>query len=147
MTQYSYYQCPVCTVHYAVDATFMKYRRDAPKNDPDRSWRCPNGHTLVFTTSRHEREKERRVAAEKRVRELRDRLDTEQRRTAAYKGHFKRVSNNVREGVCPACSKTFPALEEHMRDAHPDWDPELGPQESEEKTEKGKKGGEGFGAE
>ena len=132
MTQFSYYKCPVCTVNYAVDAAFMTYRRNAPKTDSDRHWYCPNGHRLVYTTSAYEDERQLRQAAEKRIRLLRDDLDTEKRRAAAYKGHFTRVSNNVREGVCPACSQTFPALEEHMRDAHPDWDPELGPQESEE---------------
>ena len=136
MTEYKYLRCPVCTVSYAVDATFMEHRRTAPPGDPDRHWFCPQGHRLAYTKSAYTQERQWRKAAEGAARFERDAHTTTKRRAAAYKGHFNRVASHVRAGTCPACDQVFPALEEHMAKAHPGWDPEAPRQETAE-TEEG----------
>lgn len=126
MTDYSYHKCPVCTVEYAVQSDFMEYRRTAPKHNKNRHWYCPNGHELVFTKSAHEREKERRKWFEQRLKAVEADLETAKRSRNAYKGHVTRLSKKLVEGSCPVCSERFPALEEHMREEHPDWvEPEV----------------------
>ena len=123
MIAYTHLKCSVCALDYAIDKVFMDYRRDAPLNDRRRGWHCPNGHYQQYTTSAFEDERQRRRRAERTAALLRDNLESAKRRAAAYKGHVTRLSKKVREGVCPACEQTFPALEQHMQEEHPDWDP------------------------
>ena len=123
MIAYTRLKCSVCALSYGVDKVFMDHRKNAPLGDRNREWTCPNGHYQQYATSAFEDERQRRRRAERLAKLLRDNLHTEKRRASAYKGHVTRLTKKVREGVCPACEQTFPALEQHMKEEHPDWDP------------------------
>ena len=123
MIEYTKLKCSVCALDYACDKVYMDHRKFAPKTAKDRDWYCPNGHGQEFTASAHERERKRRLEAEAREKSALAALESAKRSAAAYKGHVTRLSKKVREGVCPACEQTFPALQQHMQEEHPDWDP------------------------
>ena len=137
MTQYRYKVCPICTVKYALDVDFARFRQEAPSTSPDRHWFCPNGHQLVYTESLYDKERRRRRFTERDLTRANQQLDSANRSAAAYKGHFNRLSRKAREGACPVCDERFPELTAHMQEQHPEWEgPEVGdPTEHDEQSE------------
>jgi hypothetical protein len=47
------------------------------------------------------------------------------RRLVAQRGATKRLSNRVKNGVCPCCTRSFANLREHMKHQHPDYKAEV----------------------
>lgn len=43
------------------------------------------------------------------------------RSLTAQRGATKRLSNRVKNGVCPCCTRSFHNLREHMKTQHPDF--------------------------
>lgn len=115
-------QCPVCGIHYAIPRFFYEKRLEGSGKD----WYCPNGHCLVITEStadklRRERDQLRQRIAERddTITNLYDRVETEERRTAAYKGHVTKLKKRASAGVCPCCQRSFENLRRHMASKHP----------------------------
>lgn len=114
MVEYEYTTCPVCGIHYAVDKVVMKYKSNAPTTDKHRGWYCPNGHSLVFTTSEVDRQRQRAERAEQERARLLDEL-------AAAERKIKRQEKRAAAGTCPCCNRTFTNMGRHMKTKHPDY--------------------------
>lgn len=115
--------CCVCGVIYALSAHMRNEREENGG-----SWHCPNGHKLSYTKSQVQREREKREATERLLRQtesraerLSDQVGLERKRTASYKGQVTRIKNRVANGVCPCCNRTFANLQRHMANQHPDF--------------------------
>lgn len=91
-----------------------------------KGFHCPMGHPLVYTESdvqklqkqleRANRDKEwhqRNAASEREAREK------TQRQLRATKGAKTRLTNRIKNGVCPCCNRTFMNLQRHMTTQHP----------------------------
>lgn len=124
MTNYDYKKCPICGIHYAVDADVMAYKACAPKSDRNRGWCCPNGHSLVYTISETDVQRRRAEKAEQEVEYQRQRANTAERSITAHKGQITKLKRRVKVGVCLCCNRTFQNLARHMASKHPDMDPE-----------------------
>lgn len=121
MTEYSYKQCPVCGIHYAVDKVVMDYKHGCSSTDKDRGWYCPNGHPLVFRESdadkyRHEAERLRQRLAQKD-----DEIAARDRQLIAAKGQITKARKRASAGTCPCCKRTFSNMARHMKSEHPDF--------------------------
>ena len=89
---------------------------------------CPLGHTVVFRESDVDRMRRARDLLKQQIAERDDRIsdlygqvETEERRTAAYKGHITKLKKRASAGVCPCCNRTFQNLHRHMTTKHPDY--------------------------
>ncbi len=90
------------------------------KNDPNKYFHCPNGHSQHYAKSKEQRLREE---AEKALRlkenemanlasakiQLEDQLKKSEQK-------LKRLTN----GVCPCCNRTFSNLHNHMKKQHPE---------------------------
>jgi hypothetical protein len=95
------------------------------------SFYCPNGHGQHYTTAENQRLQTELANAkrwEKMANERASRAEQEAEHFKAsrnaYKGQLTRVKKQIVAGLCPCCDRRFPRLEEHMREAHPDFQPE-----------------------
>lgn len=119
-------QCANCSMVFGVPGRFQKHRRDDHK-----TFFCPNGHTNWYPGKSDEeelrdelaREKHHREQAAARVEDLRAQRDAVQRRLSATQGVVTRHKRKIAAGRCPCCSRKFSDLAEHMKAAHPKWDP------------------------
>lgn len=110
--------CCTCGVSFAMPE--MLY--DMARQDHNRWFWCPNGHTQHFTGQ---------TAAEK----LQEHLDTERRRSGrlaaerdqvqarlrAQKGQNTKLRKRIANGVCPCCGRHFTNVERHIASQHPDF--------------------------
>lgn len=124
------HDCPTCGVVYGLTTEFQDRKRDSGE-----SWRCPNGHSVVYRKSNAQLEKEARQRAEREAeaarmetraarRQLADEQDRHQgtaRRLSATRGVVTRTKNRVGRGVCPCCTRTFTNLARHMKSKHPTY--------------------------
>ena len=124
-------KCPVCGIRYAVDSDVMAYKRSKKSDHEDAGWYCPNGHHLVFTESTADRlqkqldkERQRRERLQQNEAYLEERLESERRRSAAFKGQATKLRKRAKHGVCPCCNRSFANLARHMKTKHPDFEPE-----------------------
>ena len=95
------------------------------------TFHCPLGHAIVFSETeadklRRERDRLKQREAQKndQINDLHERIDTEERRTAAYKGQVTKMKKRAKAGVCSCCNRHFVNLERHMASKHPNMDPE-----------------------
>lgn len=98
-------------------------------NDHASFW-CPNGHEQHFTgesaDKRRIRELEQRIATEQeeaaRQRRMREHAETRLKganiQTGKARAALKRTITRVHAGVCPHCNRTFKQLAEHMKAKH-----------------------------
>lgn len=115
--------CNQCGIPFAVPRSFYDHRLEHGGN-----WKCPNGHSLYFTENdeqKHKRELERERLSTQRASEraarAEQRLATEEKRSAAFKGHLTRQKKRSTAGVCPCCNRTFKQLASHMKNKHPGY--------------------------
>lgn len=120
--------CPSCGVTYAIPVRLRKDRQEKGG-----SWYCPNGHTLSYTTTDHDRLKKeaadlrKKLDAEKanldwwrqRADDHAKETDKERARANGYKGALTKVKKRVGNGVCPCCRRSFSDLHRHMASKHP----------------------------
>lgn len=90
---------------------------------------CPAGHLLTFGESELQRTKRQLMQAEQRLDQekaakehQRKQREKAERKLSATKGVVTRLKNRTAQGRCPCCDASFPNLEQHMRDAHPDFE-------------------------
>lgn len=117
--------CPSCGVVYAFTTEY-----EARRLEDGKSWHCPNGHSVLFTKSESQKQRER---ADSLVRQLertniarqaeRDQAHAAERSARAYKGHLTRLRNRVANGVCPvaSCHRNFANVKAHVTSKHPEW--------------------------
>jgi hypothetical protein len=117
--------CPSCGVVFGITAEYEDRRRE-----DGAKFYCPNGHSMSWTKSRADLEKERADVAERRLkwaeaREARQRQEREaaERSARAYKGHVTRLRNRITAGVCPVpgCRRNFANVKAHIEGQHPEW--------------------------
>lgn len=118
--------CPVCTILYGIPKQLEDRCRDRGE-----SWYCPNGHSLHFTTTEAQRQRDRAEQLERRLRSTQDTADRwranaerERRSAIAYKGHLTRIRKRIANGVCPVpgCKRSgFAQVMRHIATAHPEW--------------------------
>ena len=115
-----------CGTEFIVGASLYSYWVDC---DGKWSMCCPLGHTFIpgrtseAAKLRDElaREKHRTEQARAAVEHLNRRVETVQRQASAARGQVTRIKNRVKNGVCPACNRTFENLARHMASQHPHY--------------------------
>lgn len=110
-----------CSVQFAFTRAFY----DLARKD-HRWWYCPNGHRQAYTgkTEEQKRLDQAKVENERlRARWLaeRDQAEAAKREAAEAKAREVRIRWRVGNGVCPCCSRTFPALAAHVATKHPEF--------------------------
>lgn len=121
--------CAACSMTFGVPERFEANRRD----DHTRFY-CPAGHSNYFDGKsdadklRDElsREQERRARLESSVEYWKGRERQKERSVRAHKGIVTKMRKRIANGVCPCCHAKFKNLRDHMREQHPDWNPEQG---------------------
>lgn len=120
--------CPLCGVHYALDAAFARL-----KWDQGGDWYCPNGHNLIFTETKAQKlqkqlDAERKKIADqqetiryfdKRLSETVQERDNATRNWKSTKTRLRKTKERVANGVCPCCNRNFENLQRHIRTKHP----------------------------
>jgi hypothetical protein len=116
--------CCNCGITFGLPTDFQTNRRGDKK-----SFYCPNGHPQSYTRSEADRLRDELARANQRLDqkkaeadEMRNQRDRAERRRLATKGVVTRIKNRTVRGVCPCCEATFPDLEIHMKEHHPDYE-------------------------
>ncbi len=88
-------------------------------------WSCPNGHQRGYgegdDAKQLQKEKKRRMWAEKNAEDTRKELAKNKQLLKAQKTANTRLKNRASAGVCPCCNRTFKQLTAHMKNKHPDF--------------------------
>lgn len=115
--------CPNCGVLYGFTTDFEQRRRNDGK-----SWHCPNGHTISYSTTEVDRQRKRAERAEREAEyarasrdSWRDQAQAAERSRIATKGHLTRLRRRIAAGVCPCCQRTFSNVHRHIKGQHPEW--------------------------
>ncbi len=129
-------ECINCGITFAYSKAHDNRLRETHAN-----FFCPNGHSMCYTgkteaeklrdeLTREKHRTEQAQADAKYWREAKERAvareQAQERRVRAHKGIVTKLKKRVANGVCPCCHAKFKNLRDHMRAAHPDWDPEKG---------------------
>lgn len=122
--------CYLCDCAFAI-------REDLQRNlkKTHNTFYCPMGHGQVYSEDPREKKIKELTAQVERERSDKawyiGRLNTEQsahKHTAAQlrgtKAVVTRFKKKVVEGRCPCCSHQFKNLERHMKNQHPNFDPD-----------------------
>lgn len=116
--------CATCGIIMVLPASYARKRRADHE-----SFYCPNGHRQHFPQESEAEKLKKLLETERRWRtssqdahqKTRERLELEQRRSAAARGQVTKIKKRVSKGVCPCCSHTFQDLAAHMKTKHPRW--------------------------
>lgn len=120
-------RCPSCFLEFAI-----------PQSLSDAFWLtravdhlyCPSCGKTMVPAGRSEadklrdelaREKHRAEQAHADADYQRDRKEHAIRRASAARGQVTKIKNRVKNGVCPACNRTFGDLARHMTSKHPHY--------------------------
>jgi hypothetical protein len=107
-------ECYVCSVPIGMPKDMYENRLE-----DHRSFWCPSGHETHFVGKTPlEKEKDARIRAEARLALANDRAELAERRRRAAKGQLTKVTNRVKNGVCPFCKRSFADLRDHMASKH-----------------------------
>ena len=95
-------------------------------------WRCPNGHSFVFTSESEEERLQRELSAANAARgRLASNLEQTHASLIAQKGAATRARNQrdtamrkAHAGICPVvgCGRHLKDLGRHMKSKHPDYE-------------------------
>ncbi len=90
------------------------------KNDPNKFFYCPNGHSQHYSKSQ---EQKLREEAERKLRlkenELAN-LTTTKIQLESELLKTQRRLKRVHNGTCPCCKRSFSNLQRHMKEKHPE---------------------------
>jgi hypothetical protein len=135
-------ECIHCHTTFAV----TKEAHDSLRQKGNLFW-CPLCHgNMVYNGGGEVGELKKKLAEAERQREWHkqraadERLAREQteRRLSAQRSATKRVTNRVKNGVCPCCTRTFANLRDHMKTKHPNFTAEKMEQEQKAPASKAK---------
>lgn len=121
MTTYEYKTCPLCGIQYAVDAVVMNYKEKLPVTDENRSWHCPNGHSLIYTESLADKYRRDADRLRQQLAQRDDEIRSERRRAEKAEKATRLLKKRTAAGTCPCCQRTFSNMSTHMRKQHPDF--------------------------
>jgi hypothetical protein len=137
-------ECINCGITFAFPSGYNARLRETHAN-----FYCPNGHAQAYL-GKTEAEKLRDQLAKERQQLdqlkadrdwYRERLDESKgkeqqtsNRLRAHKGIVTKLRKRVADGKCPCCHRKFKDLRDHMKAAHPDWNPEKGAESIAEKS-------------
>jgi hypothetical protein len=115
-----------CGINLAVPDALYRHAKQTENNHIF----CPLGHKFVFGDT-YEKQLKRQQAETERMRQrmvaTRELLEAEERSHTATRGHLTRQRKRAKEGVCPCCHRTFKQLAAHMKNKHPEFEPEATP--------------------
>lgn len=114
-------QCSQCAVVYF----FPDKLCDTMANEKT-SWKCPNGHSQMFTESPAEKLRLERDRLRQQAVRLEDERREAEARAEKAERLLKRHKKRAAAGTCPCCKRTFKALAEHMKTQHPEFVAEAG---------------------
>jgi len=92
------------------------------KNNPDKWFYCPNGHSQHYIKSKEQRLREE---AEKKLIQKENELAnvfSEKIQMEAALLKAQKQLKRVHKGVCPCCNRTFKDLQAHIKSKHPELD-------------------------
>ena len=136
MTELYVQECIDCGITFGFPKSY-----DARLRETHANFFCPNGHSMCYTGKTEaeklrdelKREQDRRTRLESSVEFWKGREQTKERQLRAHKGVVTKLRKRVANGVCPCCHAKFKNLRDHMREQHPDWNPEQGAEAIAEK--------------
>jgi hypothetical protein len=108
--------CCSCGVAFGLPSDLQ----DVLKNDPNKNFYCPNGHSQHYTKSKEQRLREE---AEFKLRQKENELSNLiNSKTLLEKElqNARRQIKRVHNGVCPCCNRSFQNLKKHMKNKHPE---------------------------
>ena len=90
------------------------------KNDPEKYFYCPSGHSQHYSKSKEQRLREE---AEQKLFQLKNELTNSNFEKIQLEELLKKQNKKLKRltnGVCPCCNRTFSNLHNHMLKQHPD---------------------------
>ena len=109
-------ECPVCCVVYAMPESL-----NTECQRTGRDFYCPNGHSLIFTTTENQKLKRQIQDLETQLsaKAQQARIEAEARQKTEKK--LASIQKRTAAGVCPRCHRSFTALRRHMKNKHPEF--------------------------
>lgn len=104
-----------CGCQHAIPSALNDYANASTSN---RVY-CPLGHTWV----RRQSDSDKLAAAQARNQHLEDQLLAAGKDAEKVRVALVRDRHRFANGVCPCCNRSFPALAQHVRTQHPEYDP------------------------
>lgn len=104
--------CCSCGLRFWVPAYWKSERKGDKK-----LFYCPNGHSQSYCQSEADILRHQLATEQRRLAITQDELAAGYLATAKLERKLKRIKN----GVCPCCKRSFPQLQQHMRDKHTDF--------------------------
>lgn len=108
--------CCNCGIVFGMPSNLNRVLRD----DPDKWFYCPNGHSQHYSKS----------ATQRKLEETKKLLEDAQNRLAQERTSKIQIENlldkerkklkRVQKGVCPCCTRSFTNLKKHMATKHPE---------------------------
>ncbi len=124
--------CPTCSTKHTLPESLYETAR--ARRGPSGTWvYCPHGHRWHYTEGESEKDKLRRernqlqqllARKDDDLNRLRESERAAWRSASAHKGQVTKLKNRSKAGVCPCCNRTFKQLAAHMKNKHPNFDPE-----------------------
>lgn len=107
-----------CGVMFAFTQQYYNIVRD----DPNRWWHCPNGHSQHYEKPRESADAQE-VRRQAKVREsaLQDQLSAAVRDAELARQALLKDRSRISKGVCPCCTRSFQDLRRHMSGQHPEY--------------------------
>jgi hypothetical protein len=113
--------CCRCGVAFALPEFLVKARREDKSN-----FYCPNGHSMVYTTSEADRLREQLQAQMRTATQMAERARAAEAAEEKVTKELRRLKKRVSAGVCPCCKRTFNDLARHMKSKHKEFDDATG---------------------
>lgn len=110
-------ECCACGVLFGMTKELNRRRMEDHKN-----FYCPMGHSQHYTgKTEAQKLKEELARKQQQLDSAQCRAAAAERRRENDRRKYDRMRDRVKNGVCPCCNRSFPALASHMRTQHPDF--------------------------
>lgn len=118
--------CCNCGIVFGMPSDF----NDRCKDDENRYFYCPSGHSQHYSKSTSMKLKEEldKVREQKEHQQRQRQLAEESQRRVEIelkknKTKLRNIKTRVANGICPCCNRTFINLQRHMHTKHPEFIP------------------------
>lgn len=119
--------CYKCAIPFAVPLQYKTHLKSSQEY-----FYCPNGHDQMYTKSTEtllrEKMETQRLEHEQQLQALQNRVtwanqdrDNAKKQQSVLKGKITKITNRIKNGVCPCCNRTFHNLQQHMKTKHPEF--------------------------